>query len=81
MDFYIDENDNTYKLCPEDTKRIENNKCIKKISILNIILLITILIILFIIMFIMFCFRKKLLKKRKEINILDEKINCIELNR
>ena len=32
-------------------------------------------------MFIMFCFRKKLLKKRKEINILDEKINCIELNK
>ena len=39
---YLDNKDNTYKLCPEGTTKVENNECIKNKSYLYIFIIILI---------------------------------------
>ena len=78
---YLDNSDNTYKLCPEGTKKIENNKCIKSNLKLYIIIIIILIIIIIIIIIIVFYFIRIIKKKKSKFNIEIESNDMIELMR
>ena len=62
--FYLDNNDNTYKKCPEGTIRVENNECIE-INTETIILVFIVIIIILILFVPLFFTLKKFSGKRK----------------
>ena len=59
---YLDRKNNTYLKCPEGTKKVENNECIKSSNIALIIIL-TIVILIIIIVF--FFFIKRYVSRKK----------------
>jgi hypothetical protein len=67
---YLDENDNTYKSCPEGTVRVEKNKCVKDISLLFIIIIVIIIIIL---LLLIICLVRKIKSRKK--NQFDKIVN------
>ena len=71
----IDENDNTYKLCPKGTIKVENNKCISRSAIYLVLFIIIIIII--ILLFI--CLIWRLIRKKKTFNINEESKEMIRL--
>ena len=71
----LDENDNTYKLCPKGTITVENNKCISRSAIYLILFIIAIIII--ILLFI--CLIWRLIRKKSEFNINEESKGMIRL--
>ena len=72
----LDENDNTYKLCPEGTIKVENNKCISRASAIYLVLFIIIIIII-ILLFI--CLIWSLIRKKNKFNINEESKEMIRL--
>ena len=72
----LDENDNTYKLCPKGTIKVENNKCISR-SVIYLVLFI-ILIIIIILLFIILIWRL-IRKRRSKFNINEESKDMIKL--
>ena len=70
--YYLDNNDNTYKICPEGTIKVENNECIETNDekiILAFIIIITILIIVS-----LFFIGRMLFINRKRDNVMKELI-------
>ena len=74
---FLDNNDNTYKKCPEGTKKVENNECVRESIEFYIIIIIIILIILIIIaLFCIICiFCLNTDKERKNDEMIKEAIN------
>ena len=77
VDFvYLDINDNTYKLSPEKTIKVENNKCFKKQkNYLFLIIITLILLIIIVAIFIIYFIKRYKYTKQPDIS----SINSIEL--
>ena len=72
---FLDENDNTYKLCPRGTVEVKDNKCISRTAAYLVFFIITIVII--IILFA--CLVWTLVRKKNEFNIKEESKDMIKL--
>ena len=70
--YYLDNNYNTYKICPEGTIKVENNECIETNDEKIILAFIIIIIILIIVS--LFFIGRMLFKNRKRDNVMKELI-------
>ena len=75
--YYLDNNDNTYKLCPEGTSKIDNNQCIEDSIEAYIIIIIIFIIILLII--VLFCIWRIISKKRRKDNLIEKNIEYSDM--
>lgn len=67
--YYLDEKDNTYKECPENTVKVENNECIK--SKMKIYIIIIIIVSIIIILLILILVLRIIMRKRRNNNKIE----------
>ena len=76
---YLDNKDNTYKLCPEGTTKVENNECIKSTVYPYIFIIFPIVILFALIMFLIIRIKNKRSKKKEQIEIEKEANDLTQL--